>query len=84
MSSDLIVLTPELLDRDLRIDSVSELLHRKTFIAEFSVERLVSAVLPSLPRIDMGGVDVRLRVPFQHSSDTNSGPLSDLRCLGLP
>jgi hypothetical protein len=68
MRSDFVVLTPELLDRDLRIDSVSEPLHRKTFIAEFAIEGLVGAVLPRLPGIDMDNVDVRLREPLQYRS----------------
>jgi hypothetical protein len=68
MWSDLVVLTPELLDRDLRIDSVSEPLHRKAFIAEFAIERLVGAVLPGFSGIDMGNVDVRLREPLQYGS----------------
>ena len=40
MRTDLVVLTPELLDRDLRIDSVSEPLHRQALIAELAVEGL--------------------------------------------
>jgi len=66
--SDLVVLTPELLDRDLRIDSVSEPLHRETFIAKFAVEGLVGAVLPRLSRIDVCRIDVGLCEPLQYRS----------------
>lgn len=66
MRSHLVVLTPELLDRDLRIDSISEPLHAQAFIAELSVERLIVPVLPRLTRIDMRRVDVRLGQPLQY------------------
>ena len=46
--SNLVVLTPELLDRDLRIDSVSEPLHAQALVAELAVEGLIVAVLPRL------------------------------------
>ena len=68
MRSDLVVLTPELLDDNLRIDSVSEPLHRQALVAELAVEGFVSAVLPGLARIDVGGVDIRLREPLQYGS----------------
>ena len=67
MRPDLVVLTPELLDRDLRIDSVSEPLHAQALIAKLAVERLIVAVLPGLARIDMCRVDVRLQ---ESSGDT--------------
>jgi hypothetical protein len=66
MRSDLVVLTPELLDRDLRIDSVSEPLHAQALIAEFAIERLIIPVLPWLSRIDMCRIDVRLQEPTQY------------------
>src|ERR1700692_3908894 len=66
MRSDLVVLTPELLDRDLRIDSVSEPLHTQALIAELAVERFVIAVLPGFSRIDVCGVEVRLKQPAQY------------------
>jgi hypothetical protein len=68
MRSDLVVLTPELLDRDLRIDSILEPFHRKTFVPELSVERFVGEVLSRPARIDVRGVDLELWEPFQHSS----------------
>ena len=65
MGSDLVVLTPELLDQDLRIDSVFEPLHAQTLIAKLAVERLVHAVLPGFSGIDEGGVDVLACEPAQ-------------------
>ena len=59
MRSNLVVLTPELLDQNLRIDPILEPLHAQTLVAELAVERFVRAVLPRLARIDVGGVDVR-------------------------
>jgi hypothetical protein len=63
--SNLVVLTPELLDRDLRIDPVSEPLYRETFVSELFVERFASTVLPRLSRINVRGIDVGLRQPLQ-------------------
>ena len=65
MRSDLVVLAPELFDHDLRIDSISEPLHRQALITQLAVERLVGAVLPGFARIDAGGVDVSLQQPAQ-------------------
>ena len=55
-------------DRDIRIDSVSEPLHRKIFIAELPVERFLSTVLPGHSRINMCGIYVRCREPLQDRS----------------
>src|ERR1039457_108995 len=68
MRSDLVVLMPELFDHDLRIDSISEPLHRQALITQLAVERLVGAVLPGFARIDAGGVDVSLQQPAQDRS----------------
>src|SRR6185437_13429726 len=57
--------TPELLDHYLRVDPILEPLHAQTLVAELAVEGLVRAVLPGLARIDVGGIDVRLREPLQ-------------------
>ena len=65
MRTHLVVLTPELLDQDLRIDSVFEPLHAETLIAELAVERLVGAVLPGFAGIDEGSVDVLVCEPAQ-------------------
>ena len=65
MGSDLVVLTPELLDQNLRIDSVFEPLHIQTLVAELAVERLVRAVLPGFAGIDEGSVDVLACEPAQ-------------------
>ena len=65
MRTHLVVLTPELLDQDLRIDSVLEPLHAETLIAELAVERLVGAVLPGFSGIDEGSVDVLACEPAQ-------------------
>ena len=68
MRSDLVVLMPELFDHDLRIDSISEPLHRQALIAQLAVERFVGAVLPGLARINIGGIDVSLQQPAQYGS----------------
>jgi hypothetical protein len=38
MRTNLVVVTPVLLDDDLRIDPVSESLHRQALVAKFAVE----------------------------------------------
>ena len=68
VGSNLVVVTPELLDDKLRIDLISESLHVQALIAELAVERLVAAVLPRFPWINMGGVDVGLCQPLQNCS----------------
>ena len=68
MRTHLVVLAPELLDQDLRIDSVLEPLHAETLIAELAVERLVGAILPGFAGIDEGGVDVLACEPAQNGA----------------
>ena len=68
MRSNLVVVTPVLLDDNLRIDSVSEPLHAQALIAELPVEGFVVAVLPGLAWIDVRGINVRLGEPLQNSS----------------
>lgn len=75
MGSNLVVLTPPVFDDDLRIDSVSEPLHRQAFIAELAVERFVRAVLPRLAGFNVCGVDVGLCEPLQY------GPRDELRAV---
>src|SRR5271156_1786504 len=75
MRSNLVVLTPELFDRDLRIDPVSEPLHRETFIAELPVERFVGAILPGLPRVYVRGVYVEGGEPLQHGPGYKLRPI---------
>jgi hypothetical protein len=58
--TDLVVLTPEVFDQDLRINPVFEPLHVQALVPELAVERFVHAVHPWLSRIDKGGVDVGL------------------------
>jgi hypothetical protein len=57
--------TPSVNDH-LRIDSVFEPLHRKTFIAELAVERLVRSILPRFTGFDERRVDVDFGQPLQH------------------
>jgi len=57
--------TPTINDH-IRIDSVFEPLHRKTFISELAVERLVGSVLSRLSGFDERRVDVLSGKPFQH------------------
>jgi hypothetical protein len=61
-------MTPELLDRDLRIDPVSEPLYRKAFVSEIPIERFVGAVLSRLSWVDVRGVYVERGEPLQHGS----------------
>ena len=75
MGSDLIVLTPEFLNQDLRINPVLEPLHTQTLIAELAVERLVRAVLPGFSRIDEGGVDVLACEPAQNGTRDKLRPV---------
>jgi hypothetical protein len=83
MRSDPVVLTPELLDDNLRIDSISEPLHAQALVAELAVE-LIGSVLSRLSRIDMCRVDIRLQEPAEYRSGDNLRSLSDLRYCGLP
>src|SRR5258708_19015911 len=66
MGAGLGVLRPELLDHNLRIDSISKPLHTQALIAELAVERFIIPVLPGLARIDVRSVDVRLQKPTQY------------------
>ena len=65
MRSNLVVMPTPRLDDDLRIDSVSEPLHRKVFIAEFAVEGLIASVLPRLSRFNERGVDILFGEPSE-------------------
>jgi hypothetical protein len=65
MRSDLVVLTPELVDRDLRIDSVSEALHAQALVAELAVKGFIVAVLPGLAGGDVCRADIRLKEAAQ-------------------
>ena len=58
MRSNLVVMPTPIIDDHLRIDSVFEPLHRKTFISELAVERLVGSVLSRLSGFDERRVDV--------------------------
>ena len=58
MRSNLVELTPELFDQDLRIDPILKPLHRETFIAKLTVERFVRSILPGLSGIDARGIDI--------------------------
>jgi hypothetical protein len=75
MRSDLVVLTPELLDHNLRIDSISKPLHAQALVLELAVERFIIPVLPRLPRIDMRRVDVRLQQPAQYRPGDELGSI---------
>ena len=84
MRSDLVVLTPEVFDHDLRIDPISEPLHVQAFVTELAVERFIHSIQPGFSRIDVRGVNVGLAQPLQIALETNSGPLSDLKYFGAP
>ena len=58
MWSNLIVLTPELFDQDLRIDPILKPLHRKTFIAKLAIERFIRSILPRFSGIDARDFDI--------------------------
>ena len=66
MRSNLVVMPTPCFDDDLRIDPVSEPLHRKTFVAELAVERFVGSVLPRLAGFDECRIDLLLGQPFQN------------------
>ena len=57
MRSNLIELSPELFDQDLRIDPVLEPLHAETLIAEFAVEAFRDAILPGFAGLDQRRAD---------------------------
>ena len=67
MRTDLIELTPELFDQDLRIDAVLEPLHRQTLVTELAIKGLIGAVLPWFAWVDERCVDAGLLgEPTQH------------------
>ena len=68
MWSNLVVLTPERLDKNFRIHSVLEPVHRQTFIAKLAIKRFIQAILPRLARVNAGSVDLCLTKPSQHRS----------------
>jgi len=65
MRSNLVVMPTPRLDNDLRIDSVSEPLHRQALIAELAVERLIGSVLPRLARLNERSVDILFGEPSE-------------------
>ena len=75
MRTHLVVLTPELLDQDLRINPVLEPLHTQTLVAELAVKRLVRAVLPGFSRIDKRRVDVLACEPAQNGTRDKLRPV---------
>ena len=79
MRSNLVVVAPELLDGDLRIDSVSEPLHAEALIAELAIKRLIAPVLPGLAGIDVRRVDVRLQQPTQYCPGDELRSVVDLK-----
>jgi hypothetical protein len=60
MRADLVVITPEQFNHDLRIDPIFKPMHVQTFVPELAVERFVHPVQPGFSRIDECGVDVTL------------------------
>src|SRR5262249_41649332 len=73
--ADLVVLTPEQFDHDLRIDPVFEPMHVQTLVPELAVERFVHPVQPGLSRIGEGGVDVSLCQPPYDRSGNEFGAI---------
>jgi hypothetical protein len=59
-------ISPELLNDNLRIDSISEPLHGQALIVRLAVEGLVGTVLRGLSWIDAGGIDTGLQQPAQY------------------
>lgn len=74
MWSNLVVLTPERLDKNFRIHSVLEPVHRQTFIAKLAIKRFIQAILPRLARVNAGSVDCASPSHLNTARDTNSGP----------
>ena len=58
MRSNLVKLTPELFDQDLRIDPLHKPLHRETFVAKLTVEGFSRSILPRFSRIDTRRIDI--------------------------
>ena len=60
MRSNLVEVTPPILDEDLRIHPVRKPLHAQTLVPELPVEALVRFVLPGFTRIDMRNINLAL------------------------
>ena len=82
MRSDLVVMPTPCFDGDFRIDSVSEPLHRKTFVAELTVERFGGSVLPRLARFHERGVDVFLGEPSEDRFGDELWAVIRPKCFG--
>jgi len=65
MRSNLVVMLTPAFDDDLRIDSVSEPLHRETLVAELTVEGFIGSVLPRLAGLDEGSIDILFGEPSE-------------------
>ena len=68
MRPDLVVLPPELLDEDLRIDPILEPLHAQALVPELAIEGFVRSVLLRLAGVDVSGVDICFHQPAQDCS----------------
>ena len=68
MWSNLAVMTPPVLDENLRIHLVCKPLHAQALVTELAVEALARSVLPGLARIDMSCIDLRAGQPTQDRS----------------
>ena len=73
--ADLVVLTPEQFDQDLRVGPVLKPMHVQTLVPELAVERFVHPVQPGFSRIDECGVDVTLCEPLQDRSGDEFGAI---------
>ena len=80
--SNLVVMSTPSIDDHFRINPALEPLHRKTFVAELAVERLVGAVLPRLSRFAERRIDVLSRKPSQHRFRDELWPIIRSQHLG--
>ena len=65
MQSKLVVMPAPRLNDDLRIDSVSEPIHRETLVSKLAVGVLGGSVLPRLSRFDECSIDVIFGKPSE-------------------
>ena len=65
MRPDPIVAAAQVFDDDPGFQAIAQPFHRQAFVAEFSVEALVGAVLPWLARLDQNRFEFFIHGPLQ-------------------
>ena len=82
MGSDLVVMLSPVFDHDLRINSITEPLHRQALVAELAVEGFIHTVLPGLTGIDGCRADILLVKPSQDRSGDELRAVVGAKMLG--